>query len=119
VTLGGLNRWFIPRGQDLAFLLSCIGLLGLRAAFYLCKTKQNKTKYTTVSDGGVSPTTELGRPYGLALCFTRQEHTPVLIRKEGGGGRRSFDGQTSKSRRGGGMARILSFWKHGSFLRDR
>jgi hypothetical protein len=25
----GLNRWFIPRGQDLAFLLSCIGLLGL------------------------------------------------------------------------------------------
>jgi hypothetical protein len=31
-TLGGLNRWFIPRGQDLAFLLSCIGLLGLRAA---------------------------------------------------------------------------------------
>jgi hypothetical protein len=30
-TLGGLNRWFIPRGQDLAFLLSCIGLLGLRA----------------------------------------------------------------------------------------
>jgi hypothetical protein len=41
VTLGGLNRWFIPRGQDLAFLLSCIGLLGLRAAFDL---KQNKTK---------------------------------------------------------------------------
>jgi hypothetical protein len=28
-TLGGLNRWFIPRGQDLAFLLSYIGLLGL------------------------------------------------------------------------------------------
>jgi hypothetical protein len=31
-TLGGLDRWFIPRGRDLAFLLSCIGLLGLRAA---------------------------------------------------------------------------------------
>jgi hypothetical protein len=25
-TLGGLERWFSPRGQDLAFLLSRIGL---------------------------------------------------------------------------------------------
>jgi hypothetical protein len=27
VTLGGLERWFSPRGQDLAFILSCIGLV--------------------------------------------------------------------------------------------
>jgi hypothetical protein len=37
VNLGGLKRWFSPRG----FPLSCIDRLGFRAAFEL---KQNKTK---------------------------------------------------------------------------
>jgi hypothetical protein len=39
-TLGGLERWFIPRGQDLAFLLSCIGLVRPSSSVDL---KQNKT----------------------------------------------------------------------------
>jgi hypothetical protein len=30
-TLGGLERWFSPRGQDLAFLLSRIGLIRPRS----------------------------------------------------------------------------------------
>jgi hypothetical protein len=30
-TLGGLERWFSPRGQDLAFLLSRIGLVRPRS----------------------------------------------------------------------------------------
>jgi hypothetical protein len=30
-TLGGLERWFSPRGQDLDFLMSRIGLSGLRS----------------------------------------------------------------------------------------
>jgi hypothetical protein len=41
VTLGGLERWFSPRGQDLAFLLSCIGLVRPSSSADL---KQNKTK---------------------------------------------------------------------------
>jgi hypothetical protein len=43
VTLGGLERWFSPRGQDLAFLLSCIGLVRPSSSADL---KQNKTKQT-------------------------------------------------------------------------
>jgi hypothetical protein len=46
VNMGGLKRWFSPRGQDLVFLLSCIGLLGLRATFDL---KQNKAFQTVPS----------------------------------------------------------------------
>jgi hypothetical protein len=45
VTLGGLERWFSPRGQDLAFLLSCIGLVRPSSSADL---KQNKTKQNTV-----------------------------------------------------------------------
>jgi hypothetical protein len=41
VTLGGLERWFSPRGQDLAFLLSCIGLVRPSSS---ADIKQNKTK---------------------------------------------------------------------------
>jgi hypothetical protein len=41
VTLGGLERWFSPRGQDLAFLLSCIGLVRPSSSADL-KQKQNK-----------------------------------------------------------------------------
>jgi hypothetical protein len=41
VTLGGLERWFSPRGQDLAFLLSCIGLVRPSSSADL---KQNKSK---------------------------------------------------------------------------
>jgi hypothetical protein len=41
VTLGGLKRWFSPRGQDLAFLMSCIGLVRPSSSVDL---KQNKTK---------------------------------------------------------------------------
>jgi hypothetical protein len=41
VTLGGLERWFSPRGQDLALLLSCIGLVRPSSSADL---KQNKTK---------------------------------------------------------------------------
>jgi hypothetical protein len=42
VTLGGLKRWFSPRGQDLAFLMSCIGLAGPSSSVDL---KQNKTNH--------------------------------------------------------------------------
>jgi hypothetical protein len=41
VTLGGIERWFSPRGQDLAFLLSCIGLVRPSSSADL-KQKQNK-----------------------------------------------------------------------------
>jgi hypothetical protein len=41
VTPGGLDRRFSPRGQDLAFLLSCIGLVRPSSSADL---KQNKTK---------------------------------------------------------------------------
>jgi hypothetical protein len=46
VTLGGLERWFSPRGQDLAFLLSCIGLVRPSSSADL---KQNKNKQNRVS----------------------------------------------------------------------
>jgi hypothetical protein len=38
----GLKRWFSPRGQDLAFLLSCIGLVRPSSGVDL---KQNKTNH--------------------------------------------------------------------------
>jgi hypothetical protein len=40
-TLGDLERWFSPRGQDLAFLLSCIGLFRPSSSADL---KQNKIR---------------------------------------------------------------------------
>jgi hypothetical protein len=44
VTLGGLERWFSPRGQVLAFLLSCIGLVRPSSSADL---KQNKARRCT------------------------------------------------------------------------
>jgi hypothetical protein len=41
VTLGGLERWFSPQGQNFAFLLSCIGLVRPSSSADL---KQNKKK---------------------------------------------------------------------------
>jgi hypothetical protein len=45
-TLGGLERWFSPRGQDLAFLLSSIGLVRPRSV--LIQNKKQKTNLTEV-----------------------------------------------------------------------
>jgi hypothetical protein len=39
----GLERWFSPRGQDLAFLLSCIHV-GLVRPSSSADLKQNKTR---------------------------------------------------------------------------
>jgi hypothetical protein len=40
-TLGGLERWFSPRGQDMAFLLSRIGLVRPRSEMIKIKSNQN------------------------------------------------------------------------------
>jgi hypothetical protein len=39
-TLGGLERWFSPRGQDMAFLLSRIGLVRPRSEMIKIKSNQ-------------------------------------------------------------------------------
>jgi hypothetical protein len=41
-TLGGLERWFSPRGQDMAFLLSRIGLVRPRSEMIKIKIKNQK-----------------------------------------------------------------------------
>jgi hypothetical protein len=42
-TLGGLERWFSPRGQDLAFLLSRIGLVRPPIGYDLKQNKKLRT----------------------------------------------------------------------------
>jgi hypothetical protein len=79
VTLGGLERWFSPRGRELAFLLSCIGLVRPPSSADL---KQNKGHRNHGAEIEVSSglTISLSRyictwPFHRANCRCQAIHT--------------------------------------------
>jgi hypothetical protein len=99
-TLGGLERWFSPRGQDMAFLLSRIGLVRPRSE--MIKIKSNQIWYACAGDplgpwrpGSTATSINhrlwLVRPEMNAHLQTQHEHSPKprarAIRQTGQPGR--------------------------------